>query len=410
VSEDLRSDVPLPGAGEGAQTTAVAEDRARPPASEAESGRAGRAGRAGDDGRGSWLPTWPLIATKNLELRKRRGLMVAVLLLTVGLPVIVLGIRWLFHLISPHSYGPPGSPSVFAGLTAPMAEFGFIIAAALGATAGTTDLADGVFRHLVVTGRSRLALYFARLPAGLAIVLPLVALAFTILCLVTTFAGSPQPAALNENGVDIPFHLDEAQLESWLLAHADEAASAFPLGGTGGPGVNVQRQPGGVVVVTPPTPAQARRLIEANIGSIFNTYADDERAQLNPPANEMAKIGLWLELEVTIGFVVGLGLGSLIGQRTVSTILMIALEIIVTPILANVTIPHFLNGQRLVVGVAMDQLRPAGMVATGGRRIFGGHGALGIPFMPTWAMISVIVGWIVGWTIVGAWRMATRDA
>jgi hypothetical protein len=30
--------------------------------------------------------------------------------------------------------------------------------------------------------------------------------------------------------------------------------------------------------------------------------------------------------------------------------------------------------------------------------------------MPTWAMISVIVGWIVGWTGIGAWRMATRDA
>jgi hypothetical protein len=29
--------------------------------------------------------------------------------------------------------------------------------------------------------------------------------------------------------------------------------------------------------------------------------------------------------------------------------------------------------------------------------------------MPTWAMISVIVGWIVGWSAIGAWRMLTRD-
>jgi hypothetical protein len=28
----------------------------------------------------------------------------------------------------------------------------------------------------------------------------------------------------------------------------------------------------------------------------------------------------------------------------------------------------------------------------------------------TWAMISVIVGWIVGWSVIGAWRMMTRDA
>jgi hypothetical protein len=33
-------------------------------------------------------------------------------------------------------------------------------------------------------------------------------------------------------------------------------------------------------------------------------------------------------------------------------------------------------------------------------------GALGIPPMPTWAMISVIVGW----SGLGAWRMMTRDA
>jgi hypothetical protein len=130
----------------------------------------------------------------------------------------------------------------------------------------------------------------------------------------------------------------------------------------------------------------------------------------------MAKIGLWLELEVGIGFLVGLGLGSLTGQRTTTTIVLIALEIIVTPLLARVQIPYFIDGQRLVIGVAMDQLRPAGLAsgASGGggpgQLLFGGRGALGIPPMPTWAMISVIVGWIVGWSVFGAWRMMTRDA
>ena len=86
----------------------------------------------------------------------------------------------------------------------------------------------------------------------------------------------------------------------------------------------------------------------------------------------MAKIGLWLELEVGIGFLVGLGLGSLTGQRTTTTIVLIALEIIVTPLLARTQIPYFIDGQRLVVGVAMDQLRPAalapGTSAGGGGR------------------------------------------
>jgi len=35
---------------------------------------------------------------------------------------------------------------LFAGLSNPLAEFGFIVAATLGATAGTSDLTDGVFR------------------------------------------------------------------------------------------------------------------------------------------------------------------------------------------------------------------------------------------------------------------------
>ena len=53
-----------------------------------------------------------------------------------------------------------------------------------------------MFRHLVITGRSRLALYLARIPAGLAIILPLVALAFTMNCLVTSFEGSPNPTSV----------------------------------------------------------------------------------------------------------------------------------------------------------------------------------------------------------------------
>jgi len=44
------------------------------------------------------------------------------------------------------------------------------------------------------------------------------------------------------------------------------------------------------------------------------------------------KTGLWIELEAAIGFLVGLGLGSLIGQRSIGMVLMIVLEVILTPI------------------------------------------------------------------------------
>jgi hypothetical protein len=342
---------------------------------------------------GASLPTWGLITTKHLELRKRRGLMITVLVMTIAPAVLILGLRLAFHLFDPAHYGPAGSPSVFAAIANLTAEFGFIIAAVVGAAAGTTDLNDGVFRYLVVTGRSRLALYLARIPAGLAILVPAVAIAFTMLCLVTSYEAVPQPTAVSmNNNTPVPPYLDQAQLQTWIRQYPRQAAQAF------GPGL------------VGPGPGSIRPKTQSGIAINFADYIGSEDQQFDPAANEMFKIGLWLELEVGIGFLVGLGLGSLTGQRTLSTILLIGLEIIVTPILARTQIPYFIDGQRLDVGVAMDQLRPAGLAPTGGGPLFGGRGSLGIPPMPTWAMISVIVGWIVVWSVLGAWRMMTRDA
>jgi len=277
-------------------------------------------------GRGlSWLPPVPLIRAKLLELRKRRTLMIVIVAFTVGLPVIFYGVRLLYHLGDPARYAPAGAPDAFATAGTLMGEFGFIAAAALGVTAGTADLTEGMFRHLVITGRSRLALYLARIPAGLSILLSLAAAGFAVTCLVTAFLGSPH------------------------------AASAVTMS-----------------------------------------------------AGDMVRSGLWLELYLLTGFVVGLGLGSLMGQRTVPVVLLVVLEIIITPVLADHPLPFFLNGERLVVGVAMDQLKPAALA--GGTTVGPSGGLVHLPPMPTWAMISVIAGWIVGWSVIGAWRMATRDA
>jgi hypothetical protein len=347
------------------------------------------------------LPTWDLIATKHLELRKRRGLMITVAVLIVGPTVLILGLRLAFHLFDPAHYGPAGAPDVFSAGANLTAELGFIMAAVVGAAAGTTDLNDGLFRYLVITGRSRLALYLARIPAGLAILIPAIAVAFTMLCLVTAYESAPQPTVVSMNSVSVPANLDQAQLQTWAGQHPQQAAQAFV------PGLKPGSGPGAAT--------------KAGIATDYAQYTSAEDSEFSPAANEMFKIGLWLSLEIAIGFLVGLGLGSLTGQRTLSTILLIGLEIIVTPILARVPIPYFLDGQRLDVGIAMDQLRPAALApATGigpggggggpGGLVFGGRGELGIPAMPTWAMISVIVGWIVVWSVIGAWRMMTRDA
>jgi hypothetical protein len=326
----------------------------------------------------AWLPTPALIGTKILELRRRRALMIVAAVFTIGVPVLVLGVRAVFHLVNPVRFGPASNPSVFAGLSALLAGFGFIIAATVGATAGTTDLTDGVFRHLVITGRSRLALYLARIPAGLAILVPLVGLAFAILCVGNAYQGQPQPSALNENGVAVPVHLDQAQLTTWLHQHPQQAEQAY----------------GEATDTT----------------FIFRAYTEDENNTLNPSTTDIVHIGLWIELDTAVAFTVGLGLGSLLGQRTVTTILMIVLDLVITPEFAKEPLPYVLNGQRALVGVAMDQLRPAAMVHLTLGPFGGGPVERGLPPMPTWAMITVIVAWLVGWSALGAWRMVNRDA
>ncbi len=343
-----------------------------------------------------WVPTWALIATKNLELRKRRGLMIALAVLTIGLPVLVLGLRLLLHVIDPKIYGPAGTPDVFTFLIDLMAEFGFIVACALGATAGTTDLTDGMFRHLASTGRSRLALYFARIPAGLGIIVPLVAVAFTMVCLVNSYEAIPPSTSVPLDGVAFPRHLDQAALLRWAEQH---------------PGLVMQVTPQSFPPKVANSPALLRSAISRESSALYHEYAGEQDLVEGLPPSEMAKIGLWLELEVGIGFVVGLGLGSLMGQRTVPIILLIVLQIILTPVFALHVIPYFLDGQRLVVGVALDQLRPASLgITLGGPGFLNGTTGIQIPRMPTWAMISVIAGWIAGWTGIGAWRMTTRDA
>jgi hypothetical protein len=365
-----------------------------------------------------------MIASRFKELRKRRGLMITLALVTVGIPTVFLVIRLLLHAFSPTTYGPAGGYSIYTALVSGVLYvFGFIVAATLGATAGSADLTEGMFRHLVVTGRSRLALYLARIPAGLAIIVPLVAVGFTIVCAVCVFAA---PTRLDFNGVNVPVNLSRAGLESWAADHADEVicnfdfrigpsspiaavANGVPCGNgpSGGP-ANVNQPPGSQ---GQPQPSQAQIRKAASLIARMD-YSDYVRQFLYPSNSLMIKSGLWLELEAVIGFVVGLGLGSLIGQRTVAVIMMIVLEVVLTPILSRARIPHLSNLQRAVVGLATAHLTPGGLPVLGGGGGGPGGGAGNPGLLPesTTVAVCVIVAWLVGWSALGAWRMMTRDA
>jgi hypothetical protein len=285
--------------------------------------------------------------------------------------------------------------------------FGFIVAATLGCTAGSVDLTEGMFRHLVVTGRSRIALYLARIPAGLAIIVPLVAIGFSIVCAVCVYAA---PTTLNLNGLHVPAALSHTELETWAADHAKDVLCDLPsenvpvnipCGSTPtGSGRVIGKNP--PVNLPTPSPAELRTAAVQVADQNWTFY---QRQFRYPSITLMIKTGLWLGLETTVGFLLGLGLGSLLGQRTVAVVGMIVLEIIITPIVLRVRIPHLENLQRSVVGVATAHLEPGQLPLA-----FGGGGRDFRLTESTTTAVCVILAWIIGWTIIGAWRMNTRDA
>ena len=261
-----------------------------------------------------------------------------------------------------------------------------------------------------------MALYFARIPAGLAIIVPMVAAGFTIVCVVCVFAA---PTQLQFDGVNVPANMSRSGLESWAGSHPNEVICQFgtritPSTPDGALIGNVTNSVCGGPPGAPVTPATQAQITQVAHLVADQDYGGYSRHFLYPSNSLMIKSGLWLELEAVIGFIVGLGLGSLIGQRTVTVVLMIVLEIILTPLFSRAHIPHLLNLQRGVVGVAMAHLTPGGLpVIGGGGGGPGGGGPGGNPaLIPETITVSVcvIVAWLVLWSALGAWRMATRDA
>jgi hypothetical protein len=369
------------------------------------------------DHRGSWIPTWGMITTRFMELRRRRGLMIAIVAVIIGLPMIFLVIRLVAHAVDPKSYAPAGGYDIFTSLTAGvMYIFGFIMAATLGCTAGSIDLTDGMFRHLVVTGRSRVALYFARIPAGLAIITSVVAVGFAMVCIICCLAA---PRTLQYDGVNVPSGLSSSQFDSYAAGHVGlvlcnfnyDARIAVPcmydratrLGTITSP----KNAPPGVTL-----PSKQKLQSDAIVVAKQNFYAYSQEF-LSPSTGLMIRTGLWLELEAAIGLIVGLGLGSLLGQRTVSVIMMLVYEVILTPLLSRAHIAHLIDVQRGgIVGLATAHLEPAALPSVFGGGGGGPQSASSSMLIPETRVLAVcvIVAWIVVWTAIGARRMATRDA
>lgn len=131
-----------------------------------------------------------------LKLRRKRGTMIWTLVLALGPLLVFFVVRAIQHSSDPAKYGPAGGLSCFPDALRLLAVFfGPLAAILIGAEAGAGDFTAGVFRDLVVTGRSRLALFASRVPAALGLIW-LVSGAGYALLVIGSFvfaAGSPTP-------------------------------------------------------------------------------------------------------------------------------------------------------------------------------------------------------------------------
>src|SRR5215831_19446845 len=122
-----------------------------------------------------------MIGAEFLKLRRKRSLVTWALILAAGTILIWMSVRVAQHASTPDRHQPAGGEQGFADMLQMLGFFMAPLAAILiGAEAGGGDRAAGVFRDLVVTGRSRTALFLARLPGALMLTFLVVGFAFLL--------------------------------------------------------------------------------------------------------------------------------------------------------------------------------------------------------------------------------------
>jgi hypothetical protein len=124
-----------------------------------------------------------LVSAEFLKLRKRIGLVLVSFAITVVPATIMLTATDAQH----------AGTRAFADQLGVVAPLTIVAAVLVGAILGTADETSGVFRDLVITGRSRLGLYAARMPAGLALVLAIAAAGFVIVVVSALTSAGPTP-------------------------------------------------------------------------------------------------------------------------------------------------------------------------------------------------------------------------
>jgi len=248
-----------------------------------------------------------------LKLRKKRSTLIWALVLAVAPILIFFLVSAIQHASNPVKYEPAGGVKNFSdGLRVVTLFFGPLAAILIGVEAGTGDASVGVFRDLVVTGRSRMALFASRVPAALALCWVVIIGAFAL-----------------------------------LLAGSFIFASNLPT-------------PGGAL--------------------IFN--------------------GLGFALLGTgVLCVIAVGLASLTTSKPAAIIVMIAWQVVASPLIASIS--SLGSSRRAILSQAIAHFSPVHVGE-------GGHGAT--VTMGEGTALLVVVVWVAVFLALGAWRTRTMDA
>ncbi len=132
-----------------------------------------------------------------LKLRKKRSTVIWALVLALVPIVIFFTVNAVQHASNSSHEAAGGIASFHDGVRLLGGVFfGPLVAILIGVEAGTTDSSNGVLRDLIVTGRSRLALFATRVPAALALCWAVVTASYALILLGTfVFAdGLPTPS------------------------------------------------------------------------------------------------------------------------------------------------------------------------------------------------------------------------
>jgi hypothetical protein len=132
-----------------------------------------------------------LIRAEVLKLRKRPGMLAISALITMVAAALAVVIPAIMHSSDPAKHGPAGGVTNYTGTMSVLVLMVIVVGAIVGSTAGAQDIETGVFRDSAATGRSRVALFGARIPGALAMVLPMAAVSAAIVGVGgVVFAGS----------------------------------------------------------------------------------------------------------------------------------------------------------------------------------------------------------------------------